>query len=104
MASVDIPINAANMKRLHASVDGRVQGVSFRYFTLRTAKQFELTGWVRNRFNGSVELVAEGPEEDLNLFLDSIRRGPPSSQVNQVDHSWSESAGEFKKFMIRMTR
>lgn len=92
------------MKRLHATITGGVQGVSFRYFTMRAAKKLELTGWVRNRFNGSVEMIAEGNEEKLKILLENIKLGPTSAQVSQVDHTWGESAGEFKKFKIRMTR
>lgn len=64
----------------------------------------ELTGWVRNRFNGMVEMVAEGSADNLELFLESVRLGPTSAQVQEVDHSWSAAAGEFKNFKIRMTR
>jgi acylphosphatase len=70
---------------------------------MRAAKTLELTGWVRNRFNGSVEMVAEGDEEKLKILLESVGLGPTSAQVSQVDHTWSEAAGEFKDFKIRMT-
>lgn len=92
------------MKRLHATVSGRVQGVSFRYFTMRTAKQLGLTGWVRNRFNGSVEMIVEGNEEKLKILLEAVNLGPTSAQVSKVDHTWSEASGEFSNFKIRMTR
>ena len=90
--------------RLHAFVSGKVQAVRFRGFTLRTATNFQITGWVRNRFNRSVELVAEGERAELEKFLDIIKIGPAMSDVEKVESEWQTATGEFKKFRIRMTR
>ena len=88
---------------LHAIVSGRVQGVGFRYFVLDTATSLNLTGWVRNRRNGDVEVLAEGPRPDLEALLRRLSRGPTSSYVEDVKHRWGAANGEFERFRIRMT-
>jgi acylphosphatase len=87
--------------RLHAIIHGRVQGVSFRYYTAQTANRLGLTGWVANRWDGSVETVAEGPRKALGDFLTFLHRGPPSAMVTKVDESWLLPTGEFKDFGVR---
>lgn len=89
--------------RLHAVVEGRVQGVGFRMFVLETARSFQLTGWVRNRWNGSVEVVAEGSRRPLEEFLSKLRIGPPSAHVTNVQFEWEQPSGEFKRFDVRAT-
>ena len=88
------------MKRLEAVVSGRVQGVSFRYYTQRKAMEFGVVGWVRNESNGTVRLVAEGPEESLQPLLEFIKQGPPYAQVSKCEFSWEEARGEFERFRI----
>lgn len=83
-------------------MQGRVQGVSFRYYTQREAKQHGLTGWVRNEYDGSVSVVAEGSEDDLNQMLDFLRRGPRMAVVRNVSANWSSATREFKDFNIRL--
>ena len=87
--------------RLRATVRGRVQGVSFRYYTAREAERLGLTGWVANRWDGAVETVAEGSREALNRFQAFLRRGSPSAFVQQVDERWEEPTGEFERFQVR---
>jgi len=87
----------------HATVTGRVQGVSFRYFVLEKAGDLDLCGWVRNRWDGSVEVTAEGPRQDLELLLQALRQGPPMSQVADVDFEWLTFTGEFDGFRVRST-
>lgn len=72
------------LKRISALVTGRVQGVGYRYYAENTASHFGLSGWVANRFDGSVELEAQGEEEDINGFLARLRQGPPLSYVKEV--------------------
>jgi acylphosphatase len=90
-------------KCLHATVHGRVQGVGFRYFVLECANRLDLTGWVRNRFNGTVELIAEGPQESLDHLIRDLERGSRSSNVTKVDHQITSASGEFNRFNIRAT-
>src|SRR5205807_9329129 len=67
--------------RLHAIVHGDVQGVGFRYFVLRRAREARLAGWVRNRADGTVECLAEGPRAALEGLLADLRRGPGLAEV-----------------------
>lgn len=87
--------------RLHAVVHGRVQGVNFRYYTVRTAQRLGLTGWVANRWDSTVETVAEGRRETLNEFRAFLRRGSPSAFVQRVDDKWETPTGEFERFGVR---
>ena len=87
--------------RLHAVVHGRVQGVNFRYHTVRVAQGLGLTGWVANRWDGTVETVAEGSREALNQFHAFLHRGSPSAFVQQVDDKWETPTGEFNRFGVR---
>ena len=65
-------------------VRGRVQGVGFRAFTWRAAVRLGLSGWVRNRRDGSVEVVAAGPEAALEALAAELRRGPGAADVTGV--------------------
>lgn len=87
---------------LRALVRGRTQGVGFRAFVLDRAGRLGLSGYVRNMSDGStVEVVAEGPQERLDLLLAALRQGPPMSAVHRVDASWGEATGEYPGFDIR---
>jgi acylphosphatase len=89
--------------QLHAIVEGDVQGVGFRMFVQRKALDLNLTGWVRNRWNGEVEVLAEGSQEDLNQLLADLRIGPRSSFVVNVHIEWLPASGVYKYFQPRMT-
>ena len=90
--------------RLHALVEGRVQGVGFRYFVQEKAIINGLVGWVRNRWDRSVEVVAEGKRAELDILLNELKRGPRASLVSNVKPSWQPATGEFGGFHIRPTR
>ncbi len=90
-------------RRLHARVEGRVQGVGFRYFVMENAIKLDLTGWVRNRWDGTVEVIAEADQENLDLLLQIIQRGPRSNTTSKVTDQWLLASGEFKQFRIRRT-
>jgi acylphosphatase len=92
---------AMDAVRLRAVVRGRVQGVFFRGFTERSAAALGLRGWVRNRSDGGVEVLAEGPRADLLSFLEAIQRGPSPARVDAVEAEWLEASGEFPDFRIR---
>jgi acylphosphatase len=91
----------AEMSRLSLRVLGRVQGVGFRFFVRKVATDLSLSGWVRNESDGSVFVVAEGPVDALNRFVESIRTGPPASNVSEVEESWSDAQGAFEAFRVR---
>lgn len=89
------------MPQIHAVVHGRVQGVSFRYYTLIEAERQSLAGWVRNRSDGTVETLAVGPREALEHFAAWLQHGPPSARVQKVDLAWSDAEQTFTTFEIR---
>ncbi len=88
-------------QRLHAIVHGRVQGVNFRYYTVHTAQTLDLTGWVANRPDGTVEVMAEGPRPALDDLLDFLHRGPSHAAVERVDSQWLKPTGQFLDFQVR---
>lgn len=91
----------SSQKRLHAIVHGRVQGVFFRDFTRRAAWALGLTGYVRNLPDGTVEVLAEGPEASLQQLRRKIDVGPSGARVNTVDSHWEDAQGEFDRFEVR---
>ena len=87
---------------LHARVEGRVQGVGFRYFTLERAISHGLLGYVRNLPDGCVEVRAEGTRQDLEALLADLRRGPGVSRVSDVIATFLEAGIEgFREFSVR---
>jgi len=88
-------------KRLHLIIRGKVQGVFFRDNTRRRATSLEITGWIRNNSDGTVEAVFEGPEEKLKEILKICEQSPGSSQVDKVEKNWEVFTGEFNQFEIR---
>jgi acylphosphatase len=89
--------------RFHAIIQGRVQGVGFRAFVVEKASELGLTGWVRNRWDGPVEVVAEGSRSDLEKLIAVLRRGPRMANVTAVDVDWEAPTGEFTHFYGRST-
>ncbi len=87
--------------RAHLIVAGRVQGVCFRAETQQAAARLGLTGWVRNRRDGSVEAIVEGVKSDVVALIDWCRSGPPMSRVTEVSVTWQTHRGEFTDFGIR---
>jgi acylphosphatase len=87
-------------KRLEACIQGRVQGVGFRYSTLREAQRLGLRGYVCNRADGSVKVVAEGREEDLARLLSWLQRGPGGAYVTGVKYQYQNYTDEFRRFSI----
>jgi acylphosphatase len=86
------------VERLHAVVHGDVQGVGFRYFVQRRAKQLGLAGWVRNNGDGTVELIAEGERDKLEELRRTVEEGPRMSRVDRVDVQWSSATGTLGGF------
>lgn len=95
--------SASTHVRLHAIVEGRVQGVGFRYFVQEVAEMLDLTGWVRNRWDSSVEVMAEGEHDRLEKLLGALRQGPRASYVETVTPEWLPATGEFQRFSVRST-
>jgi acylphosphatase len=87
--------------RIRMSIKGHVQGVGFRQSTQLTAIQYGLSGWVRNREDGSVELEAEGPKSRIDTFVSTIKKGPHRfSHVRAVDIQQKEHLQNDKQFNL----
>lgn len=86
--------------RIHLIIEGRVQGVWFRDSTRLKAIKLGLSGWVKNRFDGSVEIVAEGPEENIKELKKWCHHGPPAARVTGVREINEEFTGKFDSFNI----
>jgi acylphosphatase len=91
------------MKRLEATVHGHVQGVFFRASTRDRGQALGLTGGVRNQPDGTVRVVAEGPEAQLYQLLQFLNKGPSQARVTQVDVTWGDATREFTHFATRYT-
>jgi acylphosphatase len=89
--------------QLHATVEGHVQGVGFRQFVFQTAINLDLTGWVRNTYEGNVEVMAEGSPDILDTFLDALRKGPRMAFVSQVRYDFNPATGAFADFRVVST-
>ncbi|MGD0074029.1 MAG: acylphosphatase [Candidatus Binataceae bacterium] len=87
--------------RMHILVSGRVQGVCFRGATIDEAQGLGLTGWVRNRPDGRVEIVAEGKRANLEMLEAWAHRGPRMARVDQVETTLLEFRDEFEDFRVR---
>jgi len=87
--------------RLEATIIGRVQGVGFRWFVRDRAVALGLSGWVRNRADGSLEVLADGPAEALAAFEDALRLGPPGAIVRSVQAIRSAGPPVVAGFVIR---
>jgi acylphosphatase len=85
----------------HLLISGRVQGVGFRYSMAEEAGRLGVTGWVRNRRDGTVEAVVDGPAGDVDALLAWARRGPRGARVTDVQVS--EVAETFDRFELRPT-
>lgn len=88
------------MPQIQATVHGTVQGVGFRYMTLQIAQNLGVTGFVRNRSDGTVEIVAEGSDQQLNELIDWAHRGPSGACVTQVDVTKGPDQSCFDRFTI----
>lgn len=91
------------MEKISAQViiEGWVQGVFFRAFTRDEARSLGLTGWVKNRRDGSVEACFEGDKEKVDEMIRWCHRGSPSSQVDRVKVQFGDFSGTFDSFQIR---
>ncbi|HID32342.1 MAG TPA: acylphosphatase [bacterium (Candidatus Stahlbacteria)] len=88
------------MMRLEAKVKGVVQGVGYRFFAVRKAREYGLVGFVKNLPHGEVLVVAEGEKGLLHDFLNDLRIGPLGSHVSGVEVNWSDKPEGFKDFTV----
>ncbi len=88
-------------ERVNIIVRGSVQGVFYRARTKEKALELDLTGWVRNRIDGTVEIVAEGKREDLDRLVEWSRHGPKHAHVTNQEVNWQPFADEFRDFTVK---
>lgn len=89
------------IEELYAVIDGRVQGVGFRYFVVEQAQSLALRGYVRNDSSGDVEVVAQGTRSALEQLLVLLRRGPEAAQVHEVQATWRAPTEHISGFHVR---
>ncbi|MFC1929111.1 acylphosphatase [Chloroflexota bacterium] len=91
----------ASLASVRVIVHGHVQGVYFRAFTSRHARELGLTGYVRNLLDGkAVEVQAEGERDKLERLIDHLKSGPAGARVEKVVTHWSEYTGNYPSFII----
>ena len=88
----------AQRSRLSAVIHGSVQGVGFRWGVLTRAEELGLYGYVTNQPDGTVQVVAEGPGEELAALEKFLHNGPPSAVVEAVEADHGPATGEFSRF------
>ncbi len=89
--------------RVHIFIEGRVQGVGYRWWTRHQAKKLGLVGWVRNLHDKRVEAVFEGPKDKVEVMVNKCKKGPLFSKVYHIDISWEKPENEFSDFEILPT-
>ncbi len=88
-------------KRVYILIEGRVQGVFFRVTARDMATSLEVKGWVKNRWDGKVELIAEGKKNAVNKIIKWCYEGPPGAIVINVEIEIQSFKGEFNNFSIQ---
>ncbi|MFW5711706.1 MAG: acylphosphatase [bacterium] len=81
-------------------IEGRVQGVGFRYSAMKAARRHDVYGWVRNEYDGSVTIFCEGDLERVEQFLQWCRKGPPSAHIVNVDINRLSYTGKYNSFSV----
>lgn len=86
--------------RAHLFIEGRVQGVAYRYFTREVAVTMNLTGWAKNLYDGRVEVVFEGERVKIEEAILKCHQGPPFARVTDIDITWETAQESFSDFRI----
>lgn len=84
----------------HIKVYGRVQGVGFRYSARTIAHKIGVTGWVRNEYDGTVEVVCEGPAEAVKRFVKWLAKGPLGAHVSRIEEKKVPYSGAYRSFTV----
>lgn len=90
-----------DIQELHAHVRGRVQGVGFRYYVVQKALALGLRGYARNEYNGSLEVLAQGPRPTLERLQSLLWKGPSAAQVSEVQTTWRQPTEHLSGFHVR---
>jgi acylphosphatase len=84
--------------RAHVYVSGRIQCLSFRYYTAKVAQRLGLSGWVRNLYDERVEAIFEGQKDKVEEAIEFCRHGPPGARVTNLEVKWGEWTGKYQGF------
>lgn len=87
-------------KMVHLNLTGHVQGVGLRYSVYNMAMRLNITGYAKNLYDGSVEIVAEGNEEDIHELINYIKNGLRWARVDNVIEKWDDYKGQYHSFEI----
>jgi len=93
-------MSQSNFQRIHIKISGDVQGVLYRSSAVDKAQELGLLGWVKNTFDGWVEIMAEGDKDSLGKLIKWCDQGPSFAKVKNVEISWEKYTGEFKTFEV----
>jgi len=96
-----VQTNPNEIIRVHIWVKGRVQNVGFRAHVEYYALRIGVLGWVRNLGRGTVETVAEGTQAQIDQFIEMVKKGPPSSQVNEAQVEYEPTTGQLSGFSVK---
>ena len=88
-------------KQIHCIIKGDVQGIGYRYFVTRLASQLNIQGWVKNLYNGDVEVVAEGEKDSLEKLLKELRSGHPYARVDDIHIEWHPPENKYDRFFVK---
>lgn len=94
-------IENTNNSAVKIIVSGYVQGVGFRYYIGRIASDYNLKGYVKNLFNGDVEIYAEGRKEFLEDLIKKAKLGPAHSHVENIQLQWLDFQNKYNNFTVR---
>ena len=94
---------AESVQRVRVRYHGRVQGVGFRYSVQSMAAKYPVTGFVRNEWDGTVYVVAEGATSVLREWLGAIQASEVGRHIRDIEVRWDEPTGEFRAFRIEWT-
>jgi acylphosphatase len=89
------------MVQYEITIKGRVQGVGYRYFAVQKASEIGITGWVKNSVDGSVIVIAQGIEEEIETFIDYLYIGPTRSRVDQISKVKFNTLSNFHNFSVK---
>ncbi len=87
-------------KEIYAKVYGNVQGVFFRQFTKDKAQALAIVGYAKNMIDGTVDIIAQGEEENLKQFVEAISAGPETAEVDSLELEWGRPTEDFLGFTI----
>jgi acylphosphatase len=89
------------MSRVLARISGMVQGVGYRYFIMRKATEYNIKGYVKNLYDGGVEVEAEGSEKNLKLLIKDLENGPDICKVDKIRSKWFDDEKNYKTFTLK---